>query len=92
MAKGRKTGGRIKGIPNKATAAAREAIANFVDGNAHRLEEWLEEIYESKGAESAFDRFTTLLEYHVPKLQRTELTGKDGGAITIMATPLDEAL
>lgn len=36
--------GRIKGVPNKATAAAREAIALFVDGNAPRLQGWLDEI------------------------------------------------
>jgi hypothetical protein len=80
MAKGVKTGGGSrKGSPNKATAAAREAIARFVDGNADRLQGWLDEIHAEKGAQAAFDCFTSLLEYHVPKLQRTELTGKDGG-------------
>ena len=78
--KGQKGGpGRPKGLPNKATAAAREAIARFVDGNADRLQGWLDEIHAEKGAQAAFDCFTSLLEYHVPKLQRTELTGKDGG-------------
>jgi hypothetical protein len=71
--------GRPKGMPNKATAAAREAIARFVDGNADRLQGWLDEIHDEKGAEAAFSCFSSLLEYHVPKLQRTELTGKDGG-------------
>jgi hypothetical protein len=78
-AKGTRFGGRKKGSPNKATAAAREAIAAFVDGNADRLQGWLDEIHAEKGAQAAFDCFTSLLEYHVPKLQRTELTGKDGG-------------
>jgi hypothetical protein len=44
MAEGRKTGGRAPGTPNKATSAAREAIAQFVDGNAHRLTEWLDRV------------------------------------------------
>lgn len=78
MAKGQKTGGRVAGTPNKATAAAREAIARFVDGNADRLQGWLDEIAEEKGAQAAFDCFSSLLEYHVPKLQRTETTGPDG--------------
>lgn len=78
MAKGKKTGGRSAGTPNKATAAAREAIARFVDGNADRLQGWLDEIHAEKGAEAAFSCFSSLLEYHVPKLQRTEVTGKDG--------------
>ena len=46
MAEGYKTGGRAKGTPNKATANAREAIAAFVDGNAHRLTEWLDRVAE----------------------------------------------
>ena len=36
--------GRPAGSPNKATANAREAIAQFVDGNAHRLAEWLDQV------------------------------------------------
>ena len=80
MAKGIKTGGGSrKGIPNKSTAQAREAIALFVDGNAERLQGWLDQIAEDKGPQAAFDCFTSLLEYHVPKLARHELTGQDGG-------------
>lgn len=44
MAEGKKTGGRVAGTPNKATKEAREAIAQFVDGNAHRLTEWLDRV------------------------------------------------
>ena len=36
-----KTGGRVAGTPNKATKQAREAFAQLVDGNAHKLNEWL---------------------------------------------------
>ena len=79
MAKGIKTGGGSrKGIPNKSTAQAREAIALFVDGNADRLQGWLDQIAEDKGPQAAFDCFTSLLEYHVPKLARHEHTGQDG--------------
>lgn len=46
MAEGRKTGGRTAGTPNKATAEARQAIAAFVDGNAHRLTGWLDQVAE----------------------------------------------
>lgn len=73
--------GRPKGTPNKATANAREAIARFVDGNADRLNGWLDEIEQNDGPKAAFQCFTDLLEYHVPKLARHELTGKDGGDI-----------
>ena len=38
--------GRPAGSPNKATAEARQAIAAFVDGNAHRLTGWLDQVAE----------------------------------------------
>ena len=44
MAEGKKTGGRVAGTPNKATNEARPAIASVVDGNAHRLTEWLDQV------------------------------------------------
>lgn len=83
MAKGRKTGGRAAGTPNKTTALAREAIARFVDGNADRLQGWLDEIHAEKGAEAAFGCFTSLLEYHVPKLARHEVTGQNGDKLKV---------
>lgn len=72
------SGGSRKGRPNKSTATAREAIARFVDGNAHRLNGWLDEIAEQDGPKAAFVCFSDLLEYHVPKLSRAEITGRDG--------------
>ena len=85
--KGRKGGpGRPKGVPNESTQLAREAIARFVDGNAGRLQGWLDEIHANKGAEAAFKCFSDLLEYHVPKLARHEHSGVDGGKIEIEAT------
>ena len=36
-----KTGGRVAGTPNKTTKKAREAFAQLVDGNSHKLDEWL---------------------------------------------------
>ena len=70
---------RPKGSPNKATVEAREAIARLVDGNVHRMNLWLDEIHTEKGAQAAWDCMIDVLEYHVPKLARTEVTGKDGG-------------
>ena len=83
-----KAGGRQKGTTNKATADARAAIGLFVDGNAHRLTEWLEKVSngdEEKGVkpnpEKAFAMFQSVVEYHVTKLARSEITGADGGAV-----------
>ena len=77
---------RPKGSPNKATAEAREAIARLVDGNAHRLNIWLDEIYETKGAEAAWRCMMDVIEYHVPKLARHELTGQNGDKITVQVS------
>jgi hypothetical protein len=73
--------GRPKGSPNRATSTAREAIALFVDENTPRLQGWLDEIAATKGPDVAFRCVMDLLEYHIPKLARTEMTGKDGGEI-----------
>ena len=91
--------GRRAGIPNKATADARRAIADFVDGNAHRLTEWLDAVAvgvktvdQETGEEKyvvppnpakAFDMFQSVVEYHVPKLARQEITGKDNGPVKV---------
>ena len=72
--------GRPKGVPNKSTAAAREAIAAFVDANAEKLQDWLDEI-AADSPKDAFNAFLALVEYHVPKLARTEHTGPGGGPI-----------
>lgn len=82
-AKGIVASGRAKGATNKSTVAAREMIASFIDGNSDRLQSWLDEIYEEKGAIGAFAAFTALLDYHVPKLARIEHTGKDEGPVEI---------
>ncbi len=78
----RTRGGRKKGVPNRATAEAREAIARFVDQNSGRLQEWLDKVAE-KDPDRAFTLFQSVIEYHVPKLARQEITGKDGKDLSI---------
>lgn len=82
MAKGVKTGGRAVGTPNKATAQAREAIAAFVEGNAHRLQEWLDRIAD-ENPQKAFELFQSVVEYHIPKLARTEHAGDPDRPLTV---------
>jgi hypothetical protein len=78
--------GRKQGSVNKSTAMAREAIAVFVDGNAHKMQEWLEQVAngvknnEDKyvvlpNPEKAFGMLQTVMEYHIPKLARVEQVG-----------------
>ena len=93
MSVGKKTGGRVIGSTNKVTNEARQALASFVDGNAHRLSEWLDRVAEGVKVEDpetgeekyivapnpakAFDMFQSVVEYHIPKLARTEISGSD---------------
>jgi hypothetical protein len=86
MAKGHKTGGRTAGTPNKASAQAREAIALFVDGNAHRLQEWLDQI-AADDPKRAFELFQSVIEYHVPKLGRTEISAEVGVTVNWPVAP-----
>jgi hypothetical protein len=80
--------GRPKGSPNKATAAVREAIAVFAEGNAHKLQEWLDDVANGVGGNrpdpaKAADLYLRAIEYHIPKLARTEMTGPDGGPVHV---------
>lgn len=88
----KKHGGRVAGTPNKSTAKAREAIAAFVDGNAHQLQTWLEQIAmdDRYGPKTAFDCFMAVAEYHVPKLARQEHVGADNGPIELVVKWQDE--
>lgn len=80
--KGVKIPGQGKHGPPKATLLAREAIAKLVDGNAHRLAGWLDQI-AAESPEKAYRCFMDVVEYHIPKLARTEQTisGPDGGPV-----------
>jgi hypothetical protein len=80
MAKGRKTGGRAAKTPNKATKDVRAAIAVFAQANVERMDGWLTRIEESDPAK-AMDLYLRAIEYHVPKLGRTEQVGDGGGPV-----------
>ena len=78
-------GGSRKGVPNKTTVEARQAIATFVNGNAGRLQDWLDKVADGvivdgdyvvpPNPEKAFALFQSVIEYHVPKLGRTIVAG-----------------
>ena len=86
----RKGRGRPKGSPNKTATAVRDAIKELADGNAHKVQEWLDMVAmgdESLGVkpapDKAVDLWLKIVEYNLPKLARTEVTGEDGGDVRV---------
>ena len=82
--------GRPAGVPNKSTAAVREAIATLLERNAENMDRWLTTVAEGDeergikpAPDKALDIMQKMAEYHIPKLARTEVTGAENGPITI---------
>lgn len=95
--KGEKRAKQGKRGPGKATLAAREAIAKLADGHAERFIGWLDAVADGDAAagrppdpKGAADIYLKAIEYHIPKLARSELTGKDGGPVVVAADKLDQ--
>jgi hypothetical protein len=75
-----KTGGRAKGVPNKATADVKQAIAAFTSANVDKLDEWLNSIDDPA---KRLDLYFKALEYTMPKLARSELVGDKENPLTV---------
>lgn len=78
--------GRPKGIPNKATTEFRETVNQLLQRNSENVAEWLDQVATgSHGGMpdpgKALDLLAKLAEFAAPKLNRTEVTGKDGGPV-----------
>lgn len=84
--------GRPKGIPNKATQNVREMIAVVAEQNAPKFAEWLQTVALGDGDKvkpdpgKAAELYLKAIEYHIPKLARTEVSGTDGGPIQQVVT------
>jgi hypothetical protein len=63
-----RTGGRQKGTPNRVTADIRRALRDVAEGNAHRVQEWLDRVAETDPAK-AMDLWLALLRFVTPTLQ-----------------------
>ena len=91
--------GRAKGVPNKATKKCREAIAMIADDMSDQFVLWLQatangdpDVDRKPDPKGAAQLYLQAIEYHIPKLARAEVTGRDGGPVVIVASPLDEEL
>ncbi len=79
--------GRTAGTPNKATRDVREAIAVFAQDNVDNMTAWISQIEDPA---KKLDLYLRALEYHVPKLARTELTGVNGRPMSFMSVTPEE--
>jgi hypothetical protein len=76
----REGSGRPKGVPNKATADVKLAIAAFTSANVDKLDEWLNSIDDPA---KRLDLYFKALEYTMPKLARSELVGDKDQPISV---------
>jgi hypothetical protein len=81
MAKGRKTGGRSKGTPNRTTVAARDLALEFLNGIDRDELTDLWKAAKGESATRAMALWFGALEFVMPKLGRTEVTGEGGGPL-----------
>ena len=80
--------GRPKGAQNKATVEFRQTVRKLLEDNADNVGRWLTMVAEGDGTDhgkpdpaKALDLLAKLAEFAAPKLNRTEHTGPEGGAI-----------
>ena len=79
--------GRPKGTPNKLTRDTREAITRLAEATVDQVAEWFNTIAANDPAK-ALELWLKMLEYHIPKLARTEMTGRDGGPMQMDDRPV----
>lgn len=97
--KGKKTGGRQKGAPNKVTAEFRETVRLLLEENSENVGRWLTLVAEGDGSDNskpdpakALDLLAKLAEFAAPKLGRVEHVGDGGGPVRIIAADKDQAI
>lgn len=78
----KKLGGRKAGTPNKATAGIRGQIHKFLELGVDRFTDAIDELPPTEYIEV----YLKLIEYGLPKLARTEITGNDGNELQINVT------
>jgi hypothetical protein len=96
IGQGKRGPGRPKGVPNRATTEFRDTVRKLLEENSENVGRWLAEVaegvHDKPDPGRALDLVAKLAEFAAPKLARTEVTGKDGGPVQIVASREDEAL
>ena len=78
-------GGSRKGVAHKATQRTRTAIASLIDQDftLKDMQRLIAKVEKQEGAKAAFQCYTQLLDFTLPKLARVEHTGKDGEELSL---------
>ena len=81
-----------KGSPNKSTKELRDSFQFFVENNVPKFQEWIEDVAKNNPAK-AIELVTSLGEYIMPKLSRTEIEADIKGEVKteIDYSKLDES-
>ena len=94
----REGAGRPKGVPNKATTEAREAVKAILDSNLPFIESWIQAtadgIFDDQAGKwivppnpaKACDIVQNMVEYAVPKLARTEVVGDEKAPMRVVVS------
>ena len=72
--------GRKRGVPNKVTRETREVLALLIDGNLDKAQGWLDRVATDDPGK-ALTLLLQMAEFTIPKMARTEVTGRDGGPV-----------
>lgn len=84
--------GRPPGIPNKTTRDVREAIRKIAEENAENFALWLQTVAIGDGDKvrpdpgKAAELYLKAIEYHIPKLARTEVAGDQNQPMQMVVT------
>jgi hypothetical protein len=89
--KRQKTGGRARGVPNKVTRDIREALRDLAEGNADRVQGWLDAVAEKEPAE-AIRLYLGLLRFCLPTLSATAVANVSPKPEELLTKMSDEEL
>jgi hypothetical protein len=83
--KGKKTGGRQKGTPNKLDSEAREVFIQTLEGQVPNIEKAFQEVLK-KSPEKYLDLFAKYAQYFVPKKTESDIKTEVSGTFDFNET------
>lgn len=88
MARGKKTGGRSKGTPNRITVPMREAFNTLLENNLDKMQDWLDRVAKDDPAK-ALEIMHKYSDFFLPKLTRTEIRDTTSVEYFLSLSPIE---